>query len=324
MKRILEAGWKVIALGCAATLLFFLIPLINFQLSKTFIFSEYIHLDVDRLTADLRRYMTLPLSEYLPYQYLKWAVLIWFLFLARIAAYIFRKTRNWHRRIYGAISTALLVLFIFPDILLFGEKPVSSINQGHISKGSLSSGKRVNYRGDNFSTYSFSLYLLGRTFAHDKVRSTILDAYEICETTSPNTNYVLGEIGWKNGGQFLPHRTHQIGTSVDFMTPYLKYEKSFSRNNIFNYWGYKLEFDEAGESDKYQIDFEATAQHLLALKKAAVKNDLIIQKVIFDPVLQRHLRKTSVWRKIKNLPFSKKRVAWRHDDHYHVDFAVKG
>jgi len=71
------------------------------------------------------------------------------------------------------------------------------------------------------------------------------------------------------------------------------------------------------------MDFEAIAQHLYALKKSAKKNGLVIEKVIFDPVLRRHLKKTSVWSKIKHLPFSKKRVAWRHDDHYHVDFAER-
>ncbi len=281
------------------------------------------HLDADRLTANVKRGMTFPLSVYLPYQYLKWAAVFWFFALAILFAFIFRRTWRLHRYLYGFVFTVLLVLYIFPDFLLFGEKPVSSISQGHISNGSLAEGKRVNFRGENYSTYSFSLYLLGRTHAHEKVRRTILDAYQICKKTSPNTKYILGEIGWKNGGDFLPHRTHQKGTSVDFMSPYFKYEKSFSRNHIFNLWGYKLEFDKEGNTDKYQMDFEAIAQHLYALKKAAGKNGLIIQKVIFDPVLRKHLRKTRVWSKIDSLPFSKKRVTWRHDDHYHVDFAER-
>lgn len=308
-------------LGGTATLFFFLIPFFNFQLSQTFIFSEYLHLDTDRLTADVKRAVTYPLSLYLPYQYLKWAVVFWYLGLASIFAFFYRRTWRLHRYLYGTVSTLVLVLYIFPDLLLFWEKPVPSVSQGHIAKGTLAEGKRVNFRGENFSTYSFPLYLIGRTFAHEKVRSTILDAYAICETTSPETKYILGEIGWKNGGDFLPHRTHQKGTSVDFMSPYLKYEKSFSRNNIFNLWGYKMEFDEEGETDKYQMDFEAIAQHLYALKRAARINGLVIQKVIFDPVLRKHLRKTSVWSKISSLPFSHKRVTWRHDDHYHVDFA---
>jgi len=232
--KLLKTEWKIVVLGGAATLLFYLIPYFNLQLSKTFIFSEYMHLDADRLTADMKRGMTFPLSSFLPYQYLKFAAIFWFFLLAILFARIYRKTWRLHRPIIGCILAVILILFIFPDLLLFGEKRGSSLSQGHIAKGSLSFGKRVNFRGENFSTYSFPLFLAGRTYAHEKVRSTILDAYKLCETSSPETKYILGEIGWPSGGVFLPHRTHQMGTSVDFMSPYLKYEKSFSSNHIFN------------------------------------------------------------------------------------------
>ncbi len=323
MTKFIKKEWKALAIGGTLSLLFLLMPFITFKLSKLYVFSEYLHLDAPRLTAEIRRGMSFPLNYFIPYRYLSLAAIPLFFLLAFCFAWIFRKTRNYHFRVVGIFMTIFLGLYIFPDSLVYLEGKTMSSNKGHVANGSMSNGKRVNFRGENYSTYSFPLYLLGRTFAHEKVRKTILDAYEICEKSAPETKFILGEIGWKSGGRFLPHRTHQKGTSVDFMTPYLKYEKSYSTNHLFNLWGYQLEFNEKGETDKYQIDFEATAQHIYALKKAASQNGLVIQKIIFDPVLRRQLSKTSVWPKIKNLPFTRNRVAWRHDDHYHVDFSKR-
>ena len=35
----------------------------------------------------------------------------------------------------------------------------------------------------------------------------------------PDTVYKYTETGFENGGKFRPHKTHQNGLSVDFMTP---------------------------------------------------------------------------------------------------------
>ena len=323
MKKKLKKNWKALTLGSIISLLFLTAPWLCDQLGNTFLFSEYLHLDSPKLAIDLRKKMIFPLSNYLSYNQLTFAAIPWFFFLAFTFAFIYRRSWRLHRPILYMVLGIYAFLYIFPDFLLRLDDQQPSISHGHVANGELSAGKRVNFRGNNFTTYSFPGYLCGRTYAHNEVRNTILAAYQLCEEYTPETNYVLGEIGFKNGGKFLPHRTHQSGMSVDFMTPYKKYDKPFYRKNIFNLWGYRLEFDDEGNTDKYQIDFEAMAQHLYALKKSAQKNGLIIQKVIFDPVLQKKLRHTSVWHKIRQLPFTKRRVVWRHDDHYHVDFAPK-
>ena len=84
--------------------------------------------------------------------------------------------------------------------------------------------------------------------------------------------FVYGETGWAGGGRFKPHRTHQNGTSVDFMVP-VRNDAGASVPLPRGYgdrYGYDLEFDASG--------------HLLTFMAAK---------------------------------------PWiRHDEHYHVDFAV--
>lgn len=218
-------------------------------------------------------------------------------------------------------------LFIFPSTILLFENNKPSISKGTVSNGKIENAKRVPMRGKNYTTYSFSGYLFGRTFAHDKVKQTTLDAYEICKETCPEITFLLGEIGDHNGGQFLPHRTHRNGMSVDYMTPLTKNGKSVGTHyfnyHLFNLWGYRMEFDKNGKKGKQEIDFNTTAKHIQALEKAAAKNGLRIQKIIFAPELRKKMLQTEEGKKIRHLPYTKNPVIIRHDDHYHVDFVLR-
>ncbi|NJO13120.1 MAG: hypothetical protein HC872_06275 [Gammaproteobacteria bacterium] len=92
-------------------------------------------------------------------------------------------------------------------------------------------------------------------------------------------------LGSKNGGRFKPHRTHQNGTSVDF---------------------------------------DAVAEHLYELSRAARASKLDLALVIFDPKYLPRLyasRRGAYLR--ENVRFMQGRPWVRHDDHYHVDFAVR-
>jgi penicillin-insensitive murein endopeptidase len=65
------------------------------------------------------------------------------------------------------------------------------------------------------------------------------------------------------------------------------------------------------------------AQHLVALERAARAHGVGIQRVIFDPQLQPHLRRTEAWPALAGrVRFSTRRSWVRHDEHYHVDFAI--
>lgn len=153
-----------------------------------------------------------------------------------------------------------------------------------------------------------------RTFAHAPVAQAVEAAYNDMAEHFPETDWVLGEVGWPWGGRIAPHKTHRNGTSVDFMVP-LENGKSFP-SSAWNRFGYDLAFDAKGQGDAGQINFEAVGAHLMALEARSRENGGRIRRVILAPDLQ------------DNLPAGLRRKfafnaapSWvRHDDHYHVDF----
>src|SRR5262249_28288002 len=121
------------------------------------------------------------------------------------------------------------------------------------------------------------------------------------------------------------HRSHQNGLSVDFMVPVLdrlgiSVPLPTSASNKF---GYALEFDRAGRLGDLVIDYEAIAEHLYQLHQLARAHGIAIDRVIFDlPYLPKlyATRRGPYLR--EHVPFMKERSWIRHDEHYHVDFAV--
>lgn len=295
-------------------------PLLTRQLAKLFVFREYLHLDAPRLAVGFKKSLLWPIGKWLSYSQGNLIAWLWFALLLFVIYWTWRKIKPWRKSILGSIIGLFLFLYIFPNSLLWFENDRPSKSSGHVANGTVTNAKRVPLRGKNYSTYSFPAYLVGRTYVNSKVRDVILDAYKICQSSCPATTFVLGETGFKKGNTFLPHRTHKNGLSVDFMSPLLKNKKSYRSHHIFNLWGYNFDFDNSGKNGKISLDYESIAQHLLALKQASQKQGMVIQKVIFDPALRKKLATTSCWSQIENLPYTKNRVAWRHDDHYHVDF----
>lgn len=97
--------------------------------------------------------------------------------------------------------------------------------------------------------------------------------------------------------------------------------------SALNEFGYVIEFDERGhavvDGKTYAIDFEALAQHLVEIHRAAQASGVTIWRVIFDVPLQRLLFATAHGAYLKqHLTFSTKPAWVRHDEHYHVDFAI--
>jgi len=160
---------------------------------------------------------------------------------------------------------------------------------------------------------------------HAKVREIVLSAYAALEQAAPGKVFVYGETGWASGGRIRPHRTHRNGLSVDFMVPVLN-EAGQSvplPTGPLNWFGYGIEFDGSGRFGAYAIDFEAMGEHLFQLHQAATARGAGIALVIFDPRLMPRLLTSGRGLFLKQSVNFLKGEAWvRHDEHYHVDFAV--
>lgn len=200
-----------------------------------------------------------------------------------------------------------------------------SICYGTPSNGKIDDAAQLPSSGANFSAYSDVGIALGRTFVHTQVREIIVAAYRELEQASPETRFVYGETGWKNGGSFKPHRTHQNGLSVDFFVPV---RDGTGRSvalptNIATKFGYDIEFDSRAKFRDYTIDFDAISEHLYALDIAAKKRKAPIKLVIFEPAYLPKLFATKRGDYLKsNVRFMKSQAWVRHDEHYHVDFSM--
>jgi penicillin-insensitive murein endopeptidase len=197
---------------------------------------------------------------------------------------------------------------------------------GTVAKGRLENGVALPSGGPNFSPYSTSAEVLGRTYVHSKVRDVIVATYKALEIAAPGKVFVYGETGWKSGGRMRPHRTHQNGLSVDFMVPVLdKGGRSVPLpTSPLNRFGYDIEFDAAGRYEDLAIDFVAVAEHLYQLDLAARAHRIGIALVIFEEGYLPRMFATARGPYLKqNLKFMKGKPWVRHDEHYHVDFAVK-
>lgn len=196
---------------------------------------------------------------------------------------------------------------------------------GTVSNGRLEGGVTLPAGGANFSGYSALAAAAGRTHVHTAVASVITAAYAALWRDSPSVHYVYGETGGPAGGRFAPHRTHQNGLSVDFFVPVRNAEGASVPlpTRATTRFGYDLEFDAEAKSGEHRIDFPALAEHLYQLDVAAKARGIGIALVIFDTAYLPKLFATPRGAYLqKNLRFMKGQPWVRHDEHYHVDFAV--
>lgn len=194
-----------------------------------------------------------------------------------------------------------------------------------MSNGRLENGVALPASGANFAAYSVTAGAIGRTYVHSSVGKVVVAAYKALEKSAPGKVFVYGETGWKAGGRFRPHRTHQNGLSVDFMVPVLdKTGRAVPLpTSLFNRFGYGVEFDASARYEDLSIDFRALAEHLYVLDRVAREEGIGIALVIFErsflprllatprgPYLEQHLK------------FMEGKPWVRHDEHYHIDFDV--
>lgn len=195
---------------------------------------------------------------------------------------------------------------------------------GSAQSGRLERGVPLPFAGANHASYSAVGWLAGRMYVHSRVASAVTAAFGSLATAAPGKTYLVGETGTAIGGRFPPHRTHQNGTSVDFMVPVLLDGRSVPLpTSVANQFGYAIEFDDRGRWGAYRIDFEALGEHLYQLEQAARREGIGISRVILEVPLQQALWRTrrGAWLR-QHLPFSTRRAWVRHDEHYHVDFRV--
>ncbi|MFB6319658.1 hypothetical protein [Saccharicrinis sp. FJH54] len=205
----------------------------------------------------------------------------------------------------------------------------TSQSTGTVSNGRLNNGYKLPYKGDNFRYYSFfDYYILGRCYVHSDIYRITLDSYADLKSFYPDYTFRIMECSGRKGGRSFPHRTHQNGTSIDFMTPLKKDGKT---NLFWDHTGmarYALKFDKDGKltlNKKVEIDFEKLALHVLTLQKNAKKRGYHIKKVILETNLKDELFNTKYGNQLKTsgIYFVKsltKRINELHDDHYHIDF----
>lgn len=221
-----------------------------------------------------------------------------------------------------SIMKYFLITSLWLPCYVFGSE---SVCYGTTSEGRLESGVELPRSGPNFVTYSNVARLAGRTYVHSEVHEILIAAYAALEKELPNKIYKYAETGFKDGGQFRPHKTHRNGLSVDFMTPMMNKNGDSVHLPTYpwNKFGYNIEFDEQGNYEDLSIDYDALAAHLVALDRAAKSRGHNIWRVIFDPKLQPGLFDTEYGDYIKsNIQLSKQRSWVRHDEHYHVDFDI--
>lgn len=226
------------------------------------------------------------------------------------------------------------LLFLLPFLsACSSQKNGSSVSIGKVNNGALKNGVKFAYYGKNYNYFSFTSYfLLRRSYVHEKVRLVTLNAYRNLNKRFPNQQWGIMECSRPHGGKMKPHRTHQNGTSIDFMTP-LKWTLSGSQYRWrahLGVWHYLLGFDKDGylnKRKKVRIDFDMIANHILELNKEAKKEGLRIKKVIFKINLKDDLFKSKIGKKLKRsgIYFAKyltPMVDNVHDDHYHIDFGL--
>jgi len=223
------------------------------------------------------------------------------------------------------MNKIIYLIFINIVFISFSVEAQESTCYGTTKNGRLENGVKLPSSGSNFISYGNVPALIGRTYVHSIVKKIIIESYKELNKKNPEKLYKYAESGFKKGGKFRPHKTHQNGLSIDFMVPVLdKNNKSvYFPTNAFNKYGYNVNFGINGKNENYKIDFEALGAHIVALNKVAKKNGVGLWRVIFAPELQGELYATKHGYYIKNNIKIPTKKSWvRHDEHYHVDFKV--
>lgn len=203
-----------------------------------------------------------------------------------------------------------------------------SISTGSVSNGKLLNGKLFPFFGPNFSYFDAQSYLAGRGFIHSSIRDIVLESYKELEIESPERHFYIMECANKHGGKIYPHRTHQNGTSVDFMMPKLKDGNPYTELDKLGADHYWLSFNNDGkysEDISVEIDFNLIARHILILNDKAKVHGYKVSKVIIKIEFKDELFNTEYGKLLKSsgiyvVQNLSPLINSLHDEHYHLDF----
>jgi penicillin-insensitive murein endopeptidase len=211
---------------------------------------------------------------------------------------------------------------------LYANTSVKSQSLGTVSNGSLKNSALFPFSGPNFRYFDTSSYLSKRAFLNASVLKSVLECYKTLETSLNGRIFGVMECSHEHGGKLTPHRTHQNGLSIDFMTPLLFNGQLNHDLDTLGAAHYFMQFDDRGYytvDPRYRIDFETMAQHIYTLYQIAKANGHPIEKVIWKLELQDELLATKYGKLLlkENVNFTKHfkpLINNLHDDHYHIDF----
>lgn len=206
------------------------------------------------------------------------------------------------------------------------QAQVASTCYGTTAQGRVDNAVALPREGPNFVRMSQGPMSATRVYVHSVVHEVLLDALAALAKERPKVRYVYGETGLAQGGPIPPHQTHQNGLSVDLFVPVVddRGDTVPFPARLENGFGYQVDFDAAARYGNLRIDFASLAELLYQLHVAAQAKGIGLASVIFDRQYWPRLFDTArgPWLR-ENIPFLKTEPLIRHDDHIHVDFAVK-
>lgn len=204
---------------------------------------------------------------------------------------------------YIALTGLVILIFlrIFPGTLLLFDSKEPSISYGNNNKGSLENARRLPYKHKGYTSYSYLGYLAGRTFVHEKVKITLLEAFENLDGKYNNWDFVIGDASAKEGGPMSFQEEKQNGLTVDFLLPLAIDGKPYNKQRITNYWNYAMTFDQTGRLDGMEVDYSVLAGMLVEIQMAAAKHDLTIKKIEMHPEIKRGLLGKNIASILKNI-----------------------
>ena len=222
------------------------------------------------------------------------------------------------------ICSTILFFACLPSELGNANPSAESISYGSGGCGKLEGGQQLPCEGANFEAFTWFACALGRTYLHPLIADTIAEAYGALRARYPERRWQYGDFSKQHGGPLSPHRTHQNGRAADFFFPVVDEQGAAAQVpiNVFNHFGYGLNFRPDGRLGTMTVDWNALADHLLALEAAGKPRGVSIQKILLNHPLQTtFFREAPAVRHLKPR-FNRKAVWSPHNEHYHVVFDI--
>lgn len=197
------------------------------------------------------------------------------------------------------------------------ERLLGSHNLGITAAGGLVGGRSIAPLGADLRSHSHLLAAVGRQYVHpDLARLLVAAASEEREAMGARRDadvsaWRVAETGWRTGGWFPPHLTHQDGLAVDVMTPLLAGRVP---SGVPRQLGYGVDLGEDGSFAGTRADVERLARFFDALCTNAGEHGLVVRRLtVWGPwhgAIRGRMRSTCRG----NLADA----ALPHDDHVHV------